>query len=139
MRARRAGWLGTMVGASSLLIASCGGGAAEPVVDETAGAEDPTPRSAFTGTWNGARFDARWAALGWQWPGGWTVFLSDRPPNEGDVGLPVDATYVELRFGDPRHPAATDPGTPSRRTSPSPPTPMARPRRTRARPRPRPR
>ena len=34
----------------------------------------------------------------------------DRPPNEGDVGLPVEATYVELRFGDSQQPVATDAG-----------------------------
>ncbi|MFO0712812.1 MAG: hypothetical protein U0353_23365 [Sandaracinus sp.] len=98
------------IGASFVALGGCGGGAAEPVAEETTGAEDPTPRATFSGTWNGERIDARWAALGWQWPGGWTVFLSDRPPNEGDVGLPVDATYVELRFGDALEPTATEPG-----------------------------
>ncbi len=88
----------------------CGGGAAEPVAEETTGAEEDAPRTTFSGTWNGERFDAQWVALGWQWPGGWTVFLSDRPPNEGDVGLPVDANYVELRFGDTSQPVATEAG-----------------------------
>lgn len=103
---RLACWIG--IGAWVALCGSgCGGAAAEPVVQETSG-EEVTPRSTFSGTWNGARFDARWAALGWQWPGGWTVFLSDRPPNEGDVGLPVEATSIELRFGDSREPASTE-------------------------------
>lgn len=112
MRGSRAGWMGLVLGTASLGLLGCGGGAAEPVAEATTGDEDTSPRATFSGTWNGARFDARWAALGWQWPGGWTVFLSDRPPNEGDVGLPVEATYVELRLGDTREPTATEPGHP---------------------------
>jgi hypothetical protein len=110
MRTSLVGWTLSFGATFAAASAGCGGGAAEPVVQETAGEEDTTPRSTFTGTWNGERFDARWAALGWQWPGGWTVFLSDRPPNEGDVGLPVEATYVELRFGDSLQPVATEAG-----------------------------
>lgn len=95
----------------ALLSSSCGGGAREPEPSTTAGAEE-TPRATFSGTWSGRRFDATWAALAWQWPGGWTVILSDRAPREGETGLPVEATYVELPFGDTREPAETEPGHP---------------------------
>ena len=79
---RLACWIG--IGAWVALGGSgCGGAAAEPVAQETSG-EEVTPRSTFSGTWNGARFDARWAALGWQWPGGWTVCWSKCRLHAGD-------------------------------------------------------
>lgn len=107
----RGGWLeGWSTVAIFIALAGCGGSREpEPVVG-SAGAEEPAQRATFHGTWNGARYDAHWVALAWQWPEGWGVFLSDRGPNEGEVGLPVGATYVQIRLGDAREPAAVEPG-----------------------------